>query len=94
MTKYHTTISGTRALPAIQNAIRGEEALAALFIKSQLSAVDGAITNLLTFEEQDEIPKPVKILPYGDVPAGYVLVWSGVMLVAGSNAVVSIYREP
>lgn len=93
MANYHTTVSGTKSLAAIQSAINGEEALASKFVKSQLTAVDGAITNLLTFREETAVPKAVKLtLSSAAVPANHSLVWSGVMLVAGSNALVSLYR--
>jgi hypothetical protein len=93
MSVYHMTMDGADTLAALQNAIRGEEALAARFIKSQLSAVDGNITNLATFEEVGAIPATVKLLKHGTAaPAGHKLIWAGVMLVAGSNTVVDLYR--
>lgn len=93
MTKYHMTMSGTNTLSTLQQAIRGEEALASRFIKSQLSAVDGIITNLVMFEEVDAIPSAIKLTAHGGaVPPGSTFIWSGVMLVSGSNAVVDVYR--
>jgi hypothetical protein len=93
MSNYHMTMSGTNTLSAHLQAIRGEEALASRFIKSQLSAVDGSITNLVTFEELDAIPLAIKLMAHGSTaPSGSTLIWSGVMLVSGSNAVVDVYR--
>ena len=93
MSKYHMTMSGSNSISTLQQAIRGEEALASRFIKSQLSAVDGTITNLVLFEEVDAIPLALKLIPHGSAaPSGSTLIWSGVMLVSGSNAVVDVYR--
>lgn len=93
MSKYHMTMSGTNSMSMLQQAIRGEEALASRFIKSQLSAVDGTITNLVMFEEVDAIPLAIKLAAHGSAPpTGSSLIWSGVMLVSGSNAVVDVYR--
>ncbi|MDO8388189.1 MAG: hypothetical protein Q8K29_07760 [Polaromonas sp.] len=93
MGSYYMTMSGAHTLAKLQQAIRGEEALASQFVKSQLSAVDGSITNLVTFQEVNAIPPALKLLPHGSAaPAGSTLAWSGVMLVGGSNAVVDAYR--
>ncbi|MBX3587795.1 MAG: hypothetical protein KF796_14255 [Ramlibacter sp.] len=93
MSTYHMTVSGSNTLAKIQNALRGEEALASEFQRSQLTAVDGTITNLVTFEEAGAIPAALKLQAGGTAaPAGGTLVWSGVMLVSGSNAMVDVYR--
>ncbi|MDB5861253.1 MAG: hypothetical protein JWQ76_4942 [Ramlibacter sp.] len=93
MSQYYATVDGRQNLAAIQSAIAGEEALAARFIKSQLTVVDGKITNLLTFEEVDALPAGIHVLLHpSSKPAGTSPVWSGVMLVQGSNAVVDCYR--
>jgi hypothetical protein len=93
MSQYHATVDGKRNLAEIQAAIAGEEALAAKFIKSQLTAVDGRITNLLTFEEVDELPGSIQVLAHpSSRPAGTSPVWSGVMLVQGHNTMVDCYR--
>jgi hypothetical protein len=95
MASYYMTLSGAHTLAKLQQAIRGEEALASQFFKSQLSAVDGVITNLVTFQDANAIPPTPKLLAHGSAaPEGSALVWSGVMLVAGSNAVVDVWRAP
>ena len=94
MAKYHATVEGSKTLKKIESAIAGEEALGAVFLKSQLTAVDGKITNLLTFEEVDELPDPIQVLkhPSTQPDDATSLVWSGVMLVGGSNTLVDCYR--
>lgn len=93
MSNYHMTMSGTNTLAKLQAAIRGEEALASRFLRSQLTAVDGFITNLATFEDAAAIPSAIKLQSHGSAtPTGHTLIWSGVMLVGGSNTVVDIYR--
>ena len=93
MASYYMTMSGAHTLAKLQQAIRGEEALASQFVKSQLSAVDGVITNLVTFDDADAIPPVLKLLAHGSAaPEGSVLAWSGVMLVSGANAVVDAWR--
>ncbi|RZJ26749.1 MAG: hypothetical protein EOO54_01760 [Haliea sp.] len=95
MASYYMTLSGAHTLAKLQQAIRGEEALASKFVKSQLSAVDGVITNLVTFDDANAVPPAIKLLAHGGAaPDGSTLVWSGVMLVGGSNAVVDIWRSP
>lgn len=93
MALYEKTMSGAHTLAKLQQAIRGEEALASQFVKSQVWAVGGIITNLVTFQEVNAIPPALKLLAHGSAaPAGSELAWSGVMLVGGSNAVVDAYR--
>ena len=93
MSKYHATVDGKLTIGKIQSAIAGEEGLGARFLKSQLTAVDGKITNLLTFEEIDELPDPIRVLKHpSEQPEDTTLVWSGVMLVGGSNTMVDCYR--
>ena len=93
MSSYLMTMRGAHTLAQLQQAVRGEEALASKFVKSQLSAVDGGITNLVTFQEINAIPAKVQLLAHGSAaPDGSSLVWSGVMLVGGSNTVVDIWR--
>ena len=95
MALYNKTLSGAHALDKLQEAIRFEEKLACQFINSQVAAVGTTITNKLTFQEVDAIPPDIQLLTHGGAaPDGSTLVWSGVMLVGGSNAVVDIWRSP
>lgn len=94
MSEYMTRIDGSSSLAEIAKSIAGEEALAAKFVRSQLAALDGEITNVVTFVEVDDVPAEIRIeLGTGAPPAGFTRQWSGVMLVEGRNMVVTLYRK-
>jgi hypothetical protein len=94
MPDYLMKFDGSHDLAWIENAIRGEEALATRFKGSQLSPVDGKVTNLATFEETDFIPNDVVLRKHPQPgPAGYTAAWSGVMLVQGANVPVTLFRK-
>ncbi|MPZ43252.1 MAG: hypothetical protein GEV05_07615 [Betaproteobacteria bacterium] len=94
MSEYLMKVSGSKTLAQIENGIASEEALASRFLRSQLAAVDGEITNVVTFVELDELPADVRVVR-GDAPPpdGFVRQWSGVMLVEDRNTVVTVYRK-
>ncbi len=93
MSKYLMVFDGSHDLAWIENAIQGEEALATEFLGCQLSPIDGKITNVATFNEIKHVPADIKVQVHGPVlPAGKNPVWSGVMLVSGSNTTVDVYR--
>ena len=94
MPEYLTKIGGSNSLAEIEDCIAGEEALAAKFVKSQLAALDGEITNVATFVEVDDVPAEIRVAPgTAAVPAGFSRQWSGVMLVEDKNMVVALYRK-
>lgn len=77
-------------------ALNDEEAGGAAFVKSSVTFFDSRFTNLALFREL-----PPGQLPGAEVealahsappPTGKVLLWSGAVLVAGSNAALSVYR--
>ena len=77
-----------------RNAIAGEEALSSKFDNSQLTVIDGKITNVATFNEEEDIPNDIKLLDHDAAPPdGYSEEWSGVMLIFGVNRVVTLYRK-
>jgi hypothetical protein len=94
MSEYLMKVSGSSTLEHIAQGIAAEEALASRFLRSQLAAVDGEITNVVTFAELDELPPQIR-LERGDAPApaGFTRQWSGVMLVEDKNTVVVLYRR-
>lgn len=91
---YMVTIGGSNSRLKIERAISGEEALGCKFGKSQITAIDGKITNVATFSEEDAVPNEIKVLEHlATAPEGYSAEWSGVMVVSGTNQVVDIFRK-
>jgi hypothetical protein len=83
MGKYHVELSGKLTLGKQSKAIEGEEAFGAKFLNARIWVNDkNLLTNLVEFEEVDEVPPPPtlqKTLPTGATP-----VWTGPMIVQGS----------
>ena len=89
------TIDGNNSLQQIEAAIAGEEALATKFVKSEVKGADKkGITNVVTFEDQDDVPNAIRLLAQtAPPPDGFSKQWSGVMLVRGKNQAVTLYRR-
>ncbi len=96
MDEYIVEIDGGISLTEIENAIQGEEAIGAEFLRSGISYHENAITNLATFNDLPPGQRPQKdvvLVKQGDpAPSGKKNIWAGVMLVSGSNMAVSAYR--
>lgn len=96
MSDYKVEIEGKHDLQEINNQIAGEEAGASEFKSSQMLPRNNVPTNVVTFTElpAGTVPKPLKIVKQNDPqPPGTKNVWSGVMIVAGTNTAVVAYRQ-
>lgn len=96
MSEYIVEIEGSNSLSDIEQAIQGEEATGAEFLRSSVSYHEHAITNLVTFNDMLPGQRPqthITLVKQGDAaPGGKKSIWAGVMLVSGSNMAVSTYR--
>jgi hypothetical protein len=96
MAEYIVEIEGSNSLQNIEQAIAGEEATGAEFLRSNISYHEHAITNLVTFNDlpPGQRPQtPLVLVKQGDAPpSGKVSIWAGVMLVSGTNTAVDAYR--
>ena len=91
MSDYDVEIEGKYSLEEITLQIAGEEAGASKFRSSQVSAGN----NIVTFRPlpAGTIPKPLKLIKQNDPkPPGTRKIWSGAMVVQGTNTVVTVYR--
>jgi len=89
-------IQGHHDLNQINIQIAGEEAGAREFVSSKVSVRNNVPTNIVTFRDfpVGTFPKPLKIVKQNDPqPQGTKKVWSGVMVVAGTNTAVVAYRQ-
>lgn len=94
--QYILEIPADRSLVQIENSIKFEEQSPSYFIKSSLSWHNGKFTNLVTFEELADDAEPGKFklaLATDPAPTDFALVWSGPMIVSGTNTMVSGYRQ-
>lgn len=77
-------------------AINDEEAGACEFVRSAISFFDSKFTNLAVFRElaPGQIPaSEVQVIAFGNAqPAGTTPVWSGAVVVGGTNVAVSVFR--
>src|SRR5262245_8941664 len=95
MSDYLVDIDGANNLAQINLQISGEEAGASEFQSSSILFHDGRITNIAKFRElpAGTRPKQLTLVVQGTAqPAGTKLVWSGVMVVSGTNQAVIAYR--
>ena len=96
MGEYTVEVEGINSLQNIQLAIAGEEATGAEFIRSTLSRHESKFTNLVTFNDLEPGQRPqselVLIKQGQQAPSGKNQVWSGVLLVSGSNESIIAYR--
>lgn len=95
MSNYEVEIEGKYDLVQINLQIAGEEAGASEFISSEVSIRNNRVTNLVTFRElpAGTRPKPLMVVKQGDPqPPGTKPVWSGTMVVEGTNTAVIAYR--
>ena len=95
MREYTVEIEGKYDLAQINLQISGEEAGGSEFLSSTISYHEGRVTNLAKFRELPAGTRPAQLTLIehgGTQPQGTGLIWSGVMLVAGTNTVVSAYR--
>ena len=86
------------ALDDFAQAVNDEEAGGTAFVKSSVEWYDNTFTNLAVFRFLDPpgtlVAGPVQLLTHGQAaPAGAGKVWSGVVLVAGVNQAVTLYRS-
>jgi hypothetical protein len=92
--QYVSTIAGSASLTEFEAAIAYEEGLACKFIKSEITSKNGVLSNLITFQEENTIPKPLVFIKQDDqIPANHTLEWSGVAVISGSNTPLKAYRE-
>lgn len=95
MTEFIREISPT-TVKAFGDAINDEEAGGSQFAKSTVSFFDSKFTNLAVFEDllPGQLPdSEVQCVPFGTAqPANTELVWSGAVIVAGTNVAVSVFR--
>jgi hypothetical protein len=93
MSDYKVEIEGKYDLDEINLQIAGEEAGASKFKSSKVS--DNKKANIVTFSKlpAGTIPNPVKLIKQGDPqPPGTQKIWSGAMVVQGTNTAVTAYR--
>lgn len=95
MSDYLVEIDGKNDLQQITGQIAGEEAGGSEFVSSSISFHEGKVTNLAKFKElpPGTRPKALSLVKQGTAPpANTKVVWSGVMLVTGTNTAVQAYR--
>lgn len=95
MGEYLLEIEGKHDLNEINQMISGEEAGGSELISSAVLFYEGRMTNIAKFKELQPgtRPKQIALLEHGTPqPPRTQLVWSGVMLVRGTNTAVSAYR--
>jgi hypothetical protein len=65
------------------------------FIDNQVMQFDGSITNIATFSplQPGRIPNTPRFVPSTSLPAGTKAEWTGIVLLAGVNVAVSMYRQ-
>lgn len=77
-------------------AVNDEEAGGSEFVKSSISWYGGNFTNLVVFKELPSgnvPPNEVRVQKYGSPPDPETsLIWSGAIVVGGSNLAVSVFR--
>ena len=96
MSIYEVKIPGNYDLNAINGMIADEEAGAQEFKSSMIGYSDNKLVNSCTFDTlpAGTIPKPLTIVEYDDSqPAGTEKVWTGAMIVKGTNTAVAAYRK-
>lgn len=95
MPKYLVVLKGSTSLTKANEAIAGEEATGAKFVKSTLTYYHDALTNLVEFEDlpAGQVPDDCVLQPFNAAaPAGKQMVWNGAMLLGGSTQAVKLYR--
>ena len=85
------------SLADFAHAVNDEETSGTEFVKSSVEWYDNAFTNLAVFRLLDPpgttVSGDVTVLPHGtDGPDGASLVWTGVVVVDGTNTAVSMFR--
>ena len=97
MSKYHVKLdSAVLNVADVASAINKEEAFSNKFLLNELAWVAPAFTNLLTFEElvPGTLLSMVVVTKHGDpAPATHTEVWTGALIVAGRNEVVTVWRS-
>lgn len=83
-------------LQAFAAAVNDEEAGGSEFIKSTVSFFDSKFTNLAVFRELEPGHVPdaeAQVVSFGATgPRNTKLVWSGAVIVGGTNMAVSVFR--
>jgi hypothetical protein len=95
MDTYSVEIEGSSTLEDVNHAVRGEEAAATEFLDSTISLSNGKITNIAKFKKlpAGTIPKSAIFVEHNDArPQGTKRIWTGVMVINGTNTGVSAYR--
>lgn len=96
MSDYVAEVKGTLNLADITSAIVREEATGAEFQKSVVAPHEGRITNLVTFKDLPAGTRPGQDIVLKKqneaAPQGKTTIWTGVMLVSGTNEIVVAYR--
>lgn len=95
MSEYTVEIEGKWNLQEITELISDEELSPVEFVSSSISFQEGRITNIATFKKlkRGTFANKLTLVKHGEAqPDGTVEVWSGVMIVAGTNEAVSAYR--
>jgi hypothetical protein len=83
------------SLDGYTNRVRNEEAGASSFVDNRVASLDGHMVNLATFEElaPGEVPDEPTFVKLGAVPGGAQAAWTGVLLIAGRNTAVQMFRQ-
>ncbi len=95
MDDYEAEIDGKYDLTEITSAIAGEEAGGSEFGKNTVSVRKNKATNIATFHPlpAGTFPKELTVLRQGaPAPGGKIQLWSGAMIVKGTNTAVVVYR--
>ena len=76
------------------NRVRNEEAGASEFIDNLVSAAGGKVANIATFKElgPGQVPAKPSFVKLGELPADKPAVWTGVVVIAGRNTAVQMFR--
>jgi hypothetical protein len=96
MAEYLVEIEGKYDLPQINLQISREEAGASEFVCSNISFYENRVTNIAKFKElaAGTVPAKLTLVKQGDQPpAQSQRVWSGVMVVSGTNEALSAWRQ-
>src|SRR5438034_64569 len=96
MNDYDVVIEGQHDLVQITLQIAGEEAGASEFVGSAILTQGAKANNRVTFRPlpAGTVPKDVQVVKLTDpAPPSAARIWSGAMIVSGTNTAVAVYRK-
>jgi len=96
MDDYDVVIEGQYDLAEVTRQIAGEEAGASEFVRSAILTQGARAHNRVTFRPLPAgiVPKDVQVVMLTDpAPPGAARIWSGAMIVGGTNTAVAVYRK-